>query len=280
MSVFDLKLTISGLYLVIVDGDREAERADRVRIFLPDIQHHQRRLTFALEDLEQPFDERIEHFISADGTRYGTVLLGESVKLTPSSGPPGVSLLRQAVDDALPLDYALEAKRVGLPLDLDLVEKAQGTHLELSEGTLYTADLFRDPISNAVQLFRIGPQEEGVAAESIGLIADDLVLYTTGYKVLVIDTGHQDLKIQLNSKFRSAVQLCVSNDLASLHRCSPEPQGIANFDNDNPFVHLGFLAPFGRKGASITLPKLADQLSTAGNPRCNGLIAFADGGRS
>jgi len=280
MSVFDLKLTISGLYLVIVDGDRQAERADRVRIFLPAISHHRRRLSFALEDLVQPLDKRIEHFVGADGTRYGTVLLGDKVSLNPAGVPAGVTLLRQAVGDALPLDYALEAERVGLPLDLDRVTDATGTHLTLSQGTLHAADLFRDPNSNVVQLFRIGPHGQGVAAESLGLIADDLVFYITGYEFLEIATGHQDLIIQLNPRFRSAVELCVSNDLGSLQQCSPGAQGIANFDNDNPFVHLGFLAPFGRKGASITLPKLADQVSTAGNPRCNGLIAFAEGGRS
>lgn len=277
---FDLFLTISGLYLMIVEGERGDPEAERAHVLLPRIHHHQARLSFSLADLDHPKTSGIDHYLGADGTRYGSVTLGERVSMTPAAWPE-LELLWRPTSTTLSLRQVLDVNQIDLELDPERVRTCPGTRLTFDEGTLYAADLYRGPSRGEPLYWHCGSAEPSRTERVVQLIADDVVLYRSGLAELRIDTGVPGLELRflparqhVIRRQRDVVHLCLSNDLVNLQSCLPPRSSVVNFERNSPFIHLGFLTALANVGTQIRIPTLDTSGETPSNPRCNGVQTF------
>lgn len=262
-----LLITISGLCLMVVEGNRRDEHVDSVRVLVPDATDHRSRLTFRRTDRDRQDPEDLERFFGPDGEDLLSLPLhgvrghfwvegNANTKFFLNWAPKETN--RPVPDEVA--DWLIDAEDLELrPRNFDKIT----SWIELPPGRVSSKNIIR--LERPVLWKYPKDEEQALAAgrepeKRRHAMADDAVLetrVTSPISFVWRRNGEDEKRIDFKAPVDRPLELCISNDDFLDTRYGIEPE--------NPHEDLRNVAEaLGQPREELDIPIEADEQRTNG----------------
>lgn len=249
--MFELEITISGLCLVIVQGERGRSPAVGARVLIPYVEDHRPQLVFQRPDQRLPTDVKVHRYFGSSGQDLFSYSLKDfEGSIEARTSQSGLDMNWAKDNRPVPIaamDWLIDAKDVELhPRNCCGITCSIG----LPPGRICSKNIVLDYDDGKVSLWKYAHSNR------IHALADDILIRTeVESKYVTLKKSGQEL-FHFAPRLSPKLELCIANDdvVASAYGAP----------SDNPHQELQHIAKAVGQDSPLDVPTKADDLRTDG----------------
>lgn len=252
-----LRLTISGLCLIVMEGGGQPQPANptSVDVYCVDTHGHKPRLSFRANDLSAWSGLTPELQITAAGDRIGCVSIDQSVIEHQNSGPNKPTQFNvqwSGTTPGEPMTNILSTGNLGVhqitSASADELPTGASALLRLDYGSIFAREIIKDESGKTIS-WSVAHGAYKELAEFVVLEADNLTQASFSWP------GRHLLFTR-----QQTVEVCLTNDITEITPSYHAPQTALN--------HLGHIKGVAEGNPTIHIPKVHTGSARTGHPIC------------